>query len=68
MTTQFWLITGAGVFFLLLTWWAIFDVAYKDFDSIGKKVLWAFVALIPFIGCLVYIAFGRRAGKKRTNG
>ena len=53
-----------GIFFLLLTWWAILDVARKNFGSMGKKALWGFTVLIPFIGCVVYFVFGYRKGRK----
>jgi len=36
----------------------------KDFGGIEKKALWGFITLIPFIGPVVYLAFGFRKGKK----
>ncbi len=54
---------GVGVAFLALTWLAIFDIARKDFGSMGKKAMWAVIALIPFIGCLAYFAIGFRKGR-----
>ena len=43
---------------------AILDIARKDFGSIEMKALWAFiVALVPFIGVLVYLFIGRRKGQ-----
>ena len=57
-------IIGAGIFFLLLTWWAVFDISQKDFGSLLKKALWGFTALIPFLGPLIYFAVGYRKGKK----
>ena len=53
-----------SLFFYLLTALAIIDIARKDFGSIGKKALWGFIAVIPFIGWLVYLIFGLRKGKK----
>jgi len=53
-----------SLFFYLLTALAIIDIARKDFGSIGKKALWGFIAVIPFIGWLVYLIFGFRKGKK----
>ena len=54
----------AGVAFFLLTCVAILDIARKDFGSIEMKALWAFiVALVPFIGVLVYLFIGRRKGQ-----
>ncbi len=57
-------IIGIGIFFLLLTWWAVFDISQKDFGSLLKKALWGFTALIPFLGPVIYFAIGYRKGKK----
>jgi hypothetical protein len=51
-------------FFLLLTIWAIVDVAQKDFGTDGKKALWWIIASIPFVGFIPYLIFGFRKGKK----
>jgi hypothetical protein len=61
-TTKF--VITAAIFFLILTWLAIFDIVRKDFGTIGKKALWGFIAFIPFIGWLIYLLFGFRKGKK----
>jgi hypothetical protein len=54
-----------GIAFFLLTCVAILDIARKDFGSIQVKALWGFiVALIPFIGVLIYFLIGFRRGKK----
>ena len=54
-----------GLAFFLLTCVAILDIARKDFGTIQMKALWGFVvALIPFIGVLIYFLFGFRKGKK----
>jgi len=54
-----------GVVFFLLTCIAILDIARKDFGSIQMKALWGFlVAMVPFIGVVVYFLFGARRGKK----
>ena len=53
-----------GFFFYLLTVLAIIDIARKDFGTIGKKALWGLIALVPFIGWLIYLIFGFRKGKK----
>ena len=55
-------LTGAA--FFLMTCMAILDIARKDFGSIEMKALWVFiVALVPFIGVVVYIFIGRRKGR-----
>jgi len=43
---------------------AMVDVLLKDFSTIGKKAMWGFIALIPFIGFIIYFIFGFRKGKK----
>ena len=58
------IIVLTGVAFFLMTCAAILDIARKDFGSIEMKALWAFiVALVPFIGVLVYLLIGRRKGQ-----
>ena len=56
-----------SLFFYLLTVLAIIDIARKDFGSMGKKALWCFIAVVPFIGWLVYLLFGFRKGKKQED-
>lgn len=47
------------------TFWAIVDVAYRDFGTLKKKALWGvFVVFVPCLGGLVYLIFGRRQGKR----
>ncbi len=66
MSAAEWIIL-TGITFFLLTCWAIFDIARKDFGGIEKKAAWAFVTMIPFLGPIVYFAFGfRKGGKKDT--
>jgi len=57
------LVIGTGVVFFALTCWALIDIARKDFQGIEKKALWGVVALIPFIGPILYFALGFRKGK-----
>lgn len=54
----------ASVPFFILTVWALVDVFVKEFGSTGRKALWALVAAVPFVGALVYLAFGFRQGRK----
>jgi heme/copper-type cytochrome/quinol oxidase subunit 2 len=64
MSTGMFVVLTAVVFFLI-TCVAILDIARKDFGSIQMKALWAFVvAMLPFIGVLVYFVFGYRRGKR----
>lgn len=54
-----------GIVFFLMTCVAILDIARKDFGSIQMKALWGMiVAMVPFIGVLVYFLFGFRKGKR----
>ena len=53
-----------GIFFYLLTCLALFDIARKDFGSLGAKLGWGAIAFIPFIGSLIYFAVGFRRGRK----
>ncbi len=61
-TAIFWI--KISVVFYLLTILAIVDIVRKDFGTIGKKALWGIIALIPFLGWLIYLIFGFRKGKK----
>jgi hypothetical protein len=63
-TVIFWVAVGAA--FFLLTCIAVIDIAYKDFGGIEKKAIWGFVAMVPFLGPLVYFIFGYRKGRRRT--
>lgn len=61
-TTMTWIKIG-GAFFIL-TALAVLDVARKGFGTMGRKALWGVIAMIPFIGWLIYLLFGYRKGKK----
>jgi len=61
-TLIFWI--KVSFIFYVLTVVAIIDIVRKDFGSMGKKALWGCIALIPFVGWLVYLIFGFRKGKK----
>lgn len=53
--------------FLLLTIWMLVDISIKQFKSPGEKAVWWLLALVPFIGWLIYLIFGFRRGKKPVN-
>ncbi len=63
MDTDTTIIIGIGIMFYTLTCLALIDIARKDFGSLGKKVLWGFIAFMPFVGCVIYFVFGFRKGK-----
>ena len=58
------LVLGISAFCFAMTAWAVVDSALKDFGTPGKKALWVAVAALPYIGFLIYFAFGFRKGKK----
>jgi heme/copper-type cytochrome/quinol oxidase subunit 2 len=59
------IIVFIGAAFFLLTCVALLDIARKDFGGIQFKAIWAFVvALLPFVGVVVYFLFGFRKGKR----
>jgi hypothetical protein len=44
------------VLLIIPTFWAIVDIAHRDFGSIKKKALWgAFVVFVPPLGGIVYL-------------
>ena len=60
---------GITLLILLLpmvpTFWAIVDIAYRDFGTLKKKALWgAVIVFVPCLGGLVYLILGRRQGTK----
>jgi len=59
---------GMTVPFFLMTIWALVDVTMKRFPSGGEKAAWWIIALVPFVGCLIYLVFGFRRGKKPEDG
>lgn len=63
MSTTPLIIIAIGIISYLLTCWALFDVANREFGTIGKKAAWGIVAFIPFAGWLIYLVLGRRKGK-----
>jgi len=53
-----------GLLFYLVTCLVFLDIARKDFGTLAKKVMWVAIAMIPFIGCVIYLVFGFRKGRK----
>ena len=46
-----------------LTVLALMDSLRKDFETPGQKMLWHVIAMVPFIGSLLYFLIGARKGK-----
>ncbi len=62
----FIMVAGVAAFFWGLTMLAIVDIILKDFGSIQKKALWGFIALIPFVGWLIYLLVGYKKGTRKN--
>jgi hypothetical protein len=60
------LLIFGGLLFWLLTCWAVYDIARKDFGAIEKKAAWGFTAMVPFIGPIVYFLFGFKKGTPKN--
>lgn len=54
---------GIGLFFFILTSLAVTDVLRKQFGSTRIKTLWGLIALVPFVGWLIYLLLGFRKGR-----
>ncbi len=48
-----------------LTLLALIDIILKDFGSTKAKIIWHFIAIVPFIGWLIYLLFGFRKGQRK---
>jgi hypothetical protein len=59
------MLLGVVLAFLALSWWAIRDAFSRDFSSPSEKMIWVQVSVIvPFLGGIVYLLFGRKRGSK----
>jgi uncharacterized membrane protein YhaH (DUF805 family) len=58
------IIIAVALPFFMLTMWAAIDVAVKKFNTPREKTIWWIIALIPFIGWLIYFAGGYGRGVK----
>lgn len=58
-------IIGVVGVFVAMTWWSLRDAFAREFASTNEKMLWIqLVTIIPFLGVLAYVAFGRKRGRK----
>ena len=61
-------VAGIALVFWVFTMLAIVNIVFKDFGSIQNKAIWGVVALIPFVGWIIYFTFGAKRGvPKRRN-
>ncbi|GAB6095882.1 hypothetical protein JCM14469_21350 [Desulfatiferula olefinivorans] len=63
-TILIWMVIG--LFFFVLTTLAVTDVLRKQFGSTRVKTFWGLIALVPFIGWLIYLLLGYRKGRVAT--
>ena len=62
---QWSVVAGITGCFVLLSWWSIRDAMGREFGSSNEKLFWLQLAvLVPFLGGLAYVLFGRNRGKK----
>lgn len=61
----FAIVAGAGMVFWGLTMLAMVNIILKDFGSMRNKALWGIIALIPFVGWLIYFMFGAKRGVRK---
>lgn len=62
---QWAMVAGVVGLFLLITWWAIWDAFRRTFRTTGEKMAWIQLAvLVPFLGGLTYLVFGKNRGTK----
>jgi uncharacterized membrane protein len=54
---------GIGLFFFVLTTLAVTDVLRKQFSSTRIKTFWGLIAIVPFVGWLIYLLLGFRKGR-----
>ncbi|MBF0259375.1 MAG: PLDc N-terminal domain-containing protein [Desulfamplus sp.] len=59
-------VAGIGMIFWGLTMLAMVNVILKDFGSVQNKAIWGVVALIPFVGWLIYFMFGAKRGVRKN--
>jgi hypothetical protein len=64
--STFTLVAGIAAIFWGLTMLAVVDIVLKDFGSVTTKAMWGFIALIPFVGWIVYFLLGSRKGVRKN--
>lgn len=62
---QWALILGIVGAFVAVSLYAIWDAFHRDFGSSNAKFGWIqLTVLVPFLGGLAYLIFGRKRGRK----
>lgn len=62
----FVVVASMGAIFWGFTMLAMVNIILKDFGSIQNKAIWGVVALIPFVGWIIYFMFGAKRGVKKV--
>lgn len=58
-------ILGGAALFVGVTCYSVHDALRRDFGSTNAKLAWVQLAvLVPFLGGLAYLIFGRNRGRK----
>lgn len=63
--STFVVVAGVGAVCWGFTMLAIVNVILKDFGSIQNKAIWGVVALLPFVGWIIYFIFGAKKGVRK---
>jgi hypothetical protein len=66
LTPQQWLLLlGVVGAFAALSLYSIWDAFHREFKTTGEKMAWVQVSvLVPFLGGLAYLIFGKRRGER----
>jgi len=63
--SQWFAILGGVGLFLCISLYAIWDAFHRDFGSSNAKFGWIQLAvMVPFLGGLAYLFFGRKRGRR----
>ncbi|MDR3641566.1 MAG: PLDc N-terminal domain-containing protein [Humidesulfovibrio sp.] len=63
--SQWILILGLVAVFVGVSLYAIWDALHRDFGSSNAKFGWVqFAVMVPFLGGVAYLIFGRKRGRK----
>lgn len=61
----FIVVAGMGAVGWGLTMLAMVNIILKDFGSMQNKAIWGVVAMVPFVGWIIYFIFGAKKGVRR---
>jgi hypothetical protein len=66
LSMEQWIMLGASLLvFVALSLYSIWDAFHRDFGSNNAKFGWIqLIVLVPFLGGLAYLIFGKKRGRK----